>query len=340
MNHLLCGYVEQQELKNVTQDDAKKLDVINVAFVYCKDSKIVFKNEADFEHLSRIRSYNPDLKILFSVGGWGAGGFSPMASTAENRESFAKSCLDTVKKYGLDGIDIDWEYPTLDWAGIEASPDDKQNYTLMLESIRSLFDSVNPNLMLTVAVGCDAYFTEATEMDRVGQICDYVSVMTYDMRGCGDRITGHHTNLFSYECPDRRSRRSVLHSVELYHNAGVPYEKLVIGAAFYSRMWKNVRSDTDGLNSPADPGNYGPGYGEIAKKFIGKEGFVRYFDDSAKAPYLFNGSTFISYDDPKSIAEKCRYLKEKGLLGIMYWEHRCDPTRELLSSMYKALKNT
>lgn len=338
-NHWLCGYVEQQELRNVTPDDAQKLDVINVAFVYCKNSEISMKNEGDFEHLTRIRSYNPDLKILFSVGGWGAGGFSPMASTAENREKFAKSCLATVEKYGLDGIDIDWEYPTLDWAGIEASSDDKQNYTLMLESIRSLFNSVNPKLMLTVAVGCDAYFTQATEMNRVGEICDYVSIMTYDMRGCGDRITGHHTNLFPSDCSEeRRGRRSVVHSVELYHDAGVPYEKLVIGAAFYSRMWHNVHSDSDGLNSPADPGNYGPGYGEITEKFLGKDGFVRYFDNVAKAPYLFNGSTFISYDDPESVAEKCRYLKEKGLLGIMYWEHRCDHTRKLLGAMHKALK--
>lgn len=338
-HHLLCGYVEQRELKNVTPDDAKKLDVINVAFIYCTDSEITVKNEGDFEHLSRIRSYNPDLKILFSVGGWGAGGFSPMASTAENRETFAKSCLATVEKYGLDGIDIDWEYPTLDWAGIEASPDDKQNYTLMLEAVRSSFDLSNPKLMLTVAVGCDSYFTSATEMDRVGKICNYVSIMTYDMRGCGDKITGHHTNLYSTDLPDeRRGRRSVVHSVELYHNAGVPYEKLVIGAAFYSRMWNNVRSDTDGLNAPADPGNYGPGYSEIVKNVLGKDGFVRYFDNIAKAPYLFNGSTFISYDDPESVEEKCRYLKEKGLLGIMYWEHRCDSTRELLDAMYRALK--
>lgn len=339
MKHLLCGYVEQRELRNVTAADASKLDVINVAFVYCMDAEIAVKNEADFAELDRIRSYNSNLKILFSVGGWGAGGFSPMAATAENREKFAKSCVETVEKYNLDGIDIDWEYPTLDWAGIEASPDDKQNYTAMLEAVRAAFDRVNPALLLTVAVGCDRYFIAATEMDRVAALCDYVSIMTYDMRGCGDRVTGHHSNLFPTSCGDpRRAVRSVTHSVEIYHAAGVPLEKIVIGAAFYSRMWKNVQSESDGLCAPADPGNYGPGYGELHESYIGKNGFVRYFDEAAQAPYLFDGSTFISYDDPQSIAAKCKYLKVTGLLGIMYWEHRCDPTRTLLSAMYEAMK--
>ena len=262
-----------------------------------------------------------------------------MAATVENRAKFAKSCLETVQKYRLDGIDIDWEYPTLDWAGIEAAPEDKRNYTLMLSAIRAEFDRVNPALMLTVAVGCDRYFIEATEMDRVAAICDYVSIMTYDMRGCGDRVTGHHTNLFPTACGDpRRAVRSVSHSVEIYHEAGVPLEKMVIGAAFYSRMWKNVQSDSDGLCAPADPGNYGPGYGELAEHYIGQNGFVRHFDEAAQAPYLFDGSTFISYDDPQSVAAKCRYLREKGLLGIMYWEHRCDPSRTLLAALYGGMR--
>ena len=61
--------------------------------------------------------------------------------------------------------------------------------------------------------------------------------------------------------------------------------------------------------------------------------------DDAKAPYLFNGSTFISYDDPESIRLKCAYLKKEGLLGIMYWEHGCDPSRRLLTAMAGAMRH-
>ncbi len=336
MNTLLnAGYVVHSELKNVTKSDARTLDVINIAFAYCRDNRAIFDFPNDLAPLSAIRKANPTIKILFSVGGWGAGGFSPMASTPETRAEFAASCLELAERYHLDGIDIDWEYPGLDWAGIEASPSDKQNYTLMFSAIRNAFDAAgHTDWLVTAAVGCDRYFIENTEMDQVAKILDYVSIMTYDMRGCGDRRTGHHTNLFPYAVTESpRDHRSVLHSVEIYHTAGVPYEKMVIGVAFYSRMWKGVRSDTNGLPAPAEPGNYGPGYGELKERYINQNGFTEYWDDICKAPYLFNGDTFISYDNPDSIAAKCAFAKEKKLLGLMYWEHSCDPTRTLLNAL-------
>lgn len=74
----------------------------------------------------------------------------------------------------------------------------------------------------------------------------------------------------------------------------------------------------------AHGGSYGPDYGELEASYIGKNGFRRYWDEEAKAPYLFDGKTFISYEDPMSITEKVAYCREKGLYGIMYWEYKCD----------------
>ena len=345
MKPIVAAYVVHGELKNVSPEQALALDVINVAFAHCVNSQISFEHTEDLEYLPVIRSYNPNIKILFSVGGWGSGGFSPMASTDQSRKSFACSCLDFVLEYGLDGIDIDWEYPCLDWAQIEASPDDKVNFTLMLEEIRNTFDrSPRPDLMLTIAVGNDSYFIKNTEMNKVAKLLDYVSVMTYDMRGCSDTLTGHHTNVYSYSAPDpRRGIRSVQHSVEIYANAGVPLNKLVIGAAFYSRMWKNVKCEDPslhGLNCPADPGNYGPGYGELYRDYIDKNGFVSYYDKEAGGAYLFDGSTFISYDNERSLAEKCDFVKKNSLLGVMYWEHSCDNTGMLLEALGESAKET
>ena len=341
MKHIKAGYVVHGELKNVSENDAKALDIINIAFAHCVNSEIEFTHEDDLKFLPIIKSYNPNIKILFSVGGWGSGGFSPMASTTENRKKFAASCLEFVNKYSLDGIDIDWEYPGLDWAGIEASPNDKVNFTLMLEEIKNTFENAGrKDLMLTIAVGCDSYFIANSEMDKAARVLDYVSIMTYDMRGCGEPFTGHHTNLLKYGCGFRGDHRSVEHSVRIYNEAGVPLEKIVIGAAFYSRMWKDVRANDEhptGLCCDAGPGNYGPGYSELLDDYIGVNGFTRYFDYNAKAPYIFDGNTFISYDDPESISAKCEYIKEKGLLGIMYWEHSCDKTRTLLKAINENL---
>ena len=330
-----AAYIVSSELENTTAEDAKKLDVINVAFGHCKNSVLYFENEKSLVHLKRLKKANPNLRILFSVGGWGSGGFSIMAREDATRVQFANSCLEAVQKYHLDGIDIDWEYPCLDWASIDASPDDRVNFTKMLQTVREIFDRYDPRLMLTIAVGNDSYFIENTEMDKVAKVLDYVSLMTYDMRGCGDRMTGHHTNLYKPQnARFPRAHRSVENSVKIFHDAGVPLEKLIVGIAFYSRMWRSVEStDRNGLWQKAAPGDYGPSYHDIKENYLNQNGFTRYYDKECEAPYLFDGSTFISYDDEESIAAKCRYVKENGLGGVMYWEHSCDTSRTLLSAI-------
>ena len=119
---------------------------------------------------------------------------------------------------------------------------------------------------------------------------------------------------------------------------GVPREKTVIGAAFYSRRWDGLPNENHGLfRMSGTVGQYGPGYTKLEEEFINKNGFTRYWDDDAKAPFLFNGSSLISYDDPESIRLKCEYLKAEGLKGIMYWDHGSDPSRALLGSMWTAI---
>lgn len=84
-------------------------------------------------------------------------------------------------------------------------------------------------------------------------------------------------------------------------------------------------------------GGSGPAYAELEANYINKNGYTRYWDDEAKAPYLFDGSTFLSYDDVESLQHKGAYILEKGLAGIMYWQHGCDHTGTLLGAIYNAL---
>ena len=93
------------------------------------------------------------------------------------------------------------------------------------------------------------------------------------------------------------------------------------------------------MQTAATVGNSGPGYGELLASYINQNGWTRYWDDEARAPFLFNGSELISYDDSESIAHKCAYIKDKGLLGIMYWEHGCDETHTLLKTMAESLSS-
>ena len=125
---------------------------------------------------------------------------------------------------------------------------------------------------------------------------------------------------------------------------GIPAEKILPGAAFYSRLWRDVRPPADGgypggLFVETDgPSDYGPGYDELLRGYIGKNGFIRYWDDAAKAPYLFDGGTFISYDDPQSLREKCRLVRQAGAAGMMAWEYGYDSSHTLLPAMERYLR--
>lgn len=322
--HLKTAYVFRG-FDKVTPEDLRMLTHINIAFGHCVDSEISIRHftQPNIDAILEYKKINPELKMLLSVGGWGAGGFSPMAATSDNRKKFAESSIAVIERLGLDGIDIDWEYPCIGSAGIEYSPDDKQNFTYMLDELRNTLDKNYKSPLLTIAVGAGKYFTDSTEMDKVAPLLDYVQLMTYDTYN--RKNCSHHTNL--YPMCDR--------TVDLFNNAGVPIEKLILGAAFYSRLWKcNPPVDGDGLNAESENGGmFGPSFGDLHANYIGKNGYNAYWDDEAKAPYLFNGTDFISYDDERSIAAKCGYIKEKSLAGIMYWEHSCDHTRLLLNAI-------
>lgn len=333
-NKYLIAYVTDRNLVKVTPDDAKRLTHINLAFgKVFPDGNMDDHEMEHMDHLKMIRAWNPDMKILLSVGGWGAGNFSTMALTEERRERFACSCKKFVDQYDLDGIDIDWEYPCSDSAGIDADPADKQNFTALMQKLR---DVLGTEKLLSIAAGAGAYFVRDTEMDKVSQICDYIQLMTYDMRSGFDHEAGHHTALYAAEGDN--SGKNTEDVVEMFHKAGVPYEKTVIGAAFYSRKWDGVPNVNNGMLQQAESiGQGGPRYSDIIFNYLNQKEWKHIWDEKAKASYLFNGSSLISYDDPESLKEKCRYLLDKGLLGIMYWEHGCDDTHTLLKTLADSL---
>ena len=333
MEYIVLGYIVNDELPNVTEADVKKLTHVNLAFGVITDGLLDMFKMTNMDLLPKLRSWNPELKIVLSVGGWGAGGFSNMAMTEEGRRAFAASCLEVVEQNNLDGIDIDWEYPCSPLAEIDYDPRDKENYTLMLQALR---DALGEERIVSIAVGAGEYFVEGTEMDKVAQIVDYVQLMTYDMRSGFTHQSGHHASLgLSKGDTTNTSTRGI---VELFHEAGVPYEKLVVGAAFYSRQFDGVPNVNNGLLQTAETiGMYGPSFGELTEEYRRAGNYTEYWDEDAEAHYLWNGSTLISYESPEAIRRKCLYVKEMGMLGIMYWEHSCDPTRDLLNTMHETL---
>ncbi|MBQ2668247.1 MAG: chitinase [Clostridia bacterium] len=333
MKPYILGYAMNPSLPTITEADVLRLTHLNLAFGLIKDGLLDMSQLTNISCIHQFRKWNPDLKIVLSVGGWGAGGFSTMAMTEESRRAFAASCLEAVEQYGLDGIDIDWEYPCDNSAGIDSDPRDKENYTYLFEALRA---ALGPDRILSNAVGAGQYFIDGSEMDKVAKILDYVQLMTYDMRSGFTSQAGHHAALgLTKGDTSNTSTRGI---VEMYHDAGVPYEKMIVGAAFYCRHFDGVENINNGLLQPAKTtGEYGPNFDGITDEFIKENNFTVCWDEDAEANYLWNGSTLVSYESSEAIRRKCLYVKEKGLLGIMYWEHGADSTRQLLQVMVETI---
>ncbi|WP_102712809.1 glycoside hydrolase family 18 protein [Paenibacillus castaneae] len=340
--YIVAGYVVDSNLPGMTQEDLNKLTHLNVAFGHVLNDKIRIDHLKNSGTLHEIKRDHPELNLLLSVGGWSAGGFSEAAATEQGRTRMAESAVRILTDHPFDGIDLDWEYPCYGEAGIHSSPDDKTNFTLLLKKMREALDHKGAHdgrhYLLTIAAGADQYYVDGTEMHHVHKYLDFVQLMTYDMRGGFQVLTGHHTSL--YTPSGDLFRISTDASVNIFIRAGVPKEKIVIGAAFYSRIWHQVPDRNNGLLQMAgSTGGYGPDFTVLSAEYIDKNGYIRYWDDEACAPFLFNGSSLISYDDEESLQHKSDYVKHNNLAGIMFWEYGCDKTHRLLNAIHKELKS-
>lgn len=188
MRHLILGYAMDASLPLFTREDLRRLTHINLAFGLIRDCGLTLEKLTHLDLLPQFRAWNPDIHIVLSVGGWGAGGFSEMARTEEGRRYFARCCRRAVDEYGLDGIDIDWESPLQRPCRHVRPRRTREAFTLLLQALREALG----DHLLSVAVGASTEFVRSTQMDQVARIVDYVQIMTYDMRSGFTHQAGHH----------------------------------------------------------------------------------------------------------------------------------------------------
>lgn len=323
--------------------DAGKIDTLIFAFAQLKNGSVVLDEHGtkQLHALLALKPAHPGLKVDVSVGGWTVGGFSEAASTAAGRQQFADSAAQMLSAQHADGLDVDWEYPGHHESGIQSSPNDKANFTLLLKAVRSSLDRAGSkdgkHYTLSVAIA-DGPFVSDIDIAAINPLLDWFNLMTYDFVNSNTPTTGHHTGLHASPLI-KGDGRTTDRAVQQFLAAGVPPRKLVIGAAFYGREFADVRPEHDGLYQTYGHYQGGHNWPELKQDFIGKQGYVRHWDADAQAPWLWNAQThrFITYDDPQSIAAKAAYVRAEHLGGIMYWEQTADPTDELLDAMWKGL---
>jgi chitinase len=328
--------------------DVGKIDTLIFAFAAVADGRVVVDaaGQERLRQLTALKAAHAALKVAISVGGWGAGGFSEAASSEAGRQAFADSAAQLVAARDADGLDVDWEYPQHGESGIQASSQDRANFTLLLKAIRASLDQAGAargriavnHYTLSIAAA-DGPFVSGIDIAAVSSSLDWFNLMTYDFVNSQTPLTGHHTGLHASSLTPI-SGRTADRAVRQFLAAGVPPGKLLLGAAFYGREFADVRASHDGLYQ-----HYGHYQGEhpwpdLKANYIDHNGYARHWDAEAQAPWLWNARTrsFISYDDPQSITAKTVYVKARHLGGIMYWEQSQDPGGGLLEAAWRGLR--
>jgi chitinase len=310
--------------EQVEQLAAENLTHIIFSFGHLKGNQFDIGSKRDsttIQKLVLLKKRNPALKIILSVGGWGGCQMcSDVFSTEAARHEFALSVLKVNQYFKTDGIDLDWEYPAIPGFPNHAyKPEDKNNFTALVKDLRTSLG--NEYQISFAAGGFQKFIDESIDWKEVMPVIDRVNLMSYDLVHGYSTETGHHTALYSTS----KQHESTDNAVQALIKLGVPANKLVIGAAFYGRMWEDVSSVKNGLYQ-SGKFKQGIDYKNLDKEINPQKGFVYYWDHVAQAPYQYNAEKklYFTYDDKKSIALKTKYAIAHKLDGIMFWELGCD----------------
>ena len=327
-----------------TFEDIKCFTHINVGharFVNPKtgDGGLVIKDPGP-DYLRRIVGYKagyPELKVLLFIGGWGknADGFSEMAKDDTKRALFCSECVRICDEYGLDGVDLDWEYPTykaktyLDDGSIYyngADPMDTENFTRL---VRELREALGDDKIISYAANDEGRYINNRE---VLEWVDYINVMTYSM---GDPPSRHNSPLFTTSRWPNQNRGGA-DCIEIFHKQGVPYNRMNYGIAFYGHGDEKVYPSSVSYEEAMEALKKGTVNGKSVANYN-----YRHWDEESKSVYLGDklGTMYASYEDVESIGYRVKWLKEKGMLGAFAWEYREDNKAGTLRKALRALMN-
>ncbi|KAI9595898.1 glycoside hydrolase superfamily [Syncephalis fuscata] len=285
----------------------------------------------NFKRLALLKRQQRTLKVSLSIGGWTLSkNFPVVAADPAKRAAFTQTAIKLLDDLGLDGIDIDWEYPQ--------TPDDARNYVLLLQDIRAALTQYQYNkgeaqpYLLTCAVPCGEANYQKLLLNEMGPLVDWLYLMAYDFAGSWSSVADHQANLFDGEL-------SVSKAVDYYLSQGIPPNKIVVGCPLYGRCFQQ----TNGIGHSYQ----GIGEGSWEKgvydyKQLPLPNAQIHIDEHRGASYSFDPAKreLITYDTTEIIQRKATWCRERGLRGIMFWElssDQRDSEHSLVSTACRAL---
>jgi chitinase len=322
----------------------------------------------NFQQLQALKTLYPNVRVVISLGGWTFSKyFSDAALSEASRQKFVSSCVDLFIKGDLpdpgwggmggpgaaagvfDGVDLDWEWPGSEGnTGNIIRTEDKQNFTKLVQEFRKQLDAYGATagkhyLLTSFLPAAPSKIDAGFEVGNVFGSLDFGTVQGYDLHGAWESTTNHQSNLYTSKEDPSSPSFSVDSTVHAYLDRGAPAAKLVIGVPFYSRGWTGVTPANNGLyqaSSGPAPGVWENGVNDykVTKSLLGS-GFVRYWDGKAFAAWLFDGTTFWTFDDPIVMKHKAHYVLKNDLGGVMFWELSGDTSNgELIAALAHGLR--
>ena len=332
-------------------------------------SGLSIENPPRFKEIADLKNeYNKTAQrkvfMQLSIGGWGSGRFSEMVTDTAYRHAFVAACKKVVEDYGIDGIDLDWEYPSSGVAGISSAPTDIDNFTLWVKELR---EALGHDKLLTIATISTARFIDFKAVDPY---IDFYNIMSYDMAVA----PYHHAPLKRFET--ELLRDSLIGNLRMgFGFLGYPSDSTV--AQQYGQMYQTpvmlnadyFRQFAASLTKEENPkeskiagqctteeavmmhiaAGLDPAKLVLGMPFYGKsgggvnypfqkefwetgepgEGYQEVWDEIAWVPYIADaeGNLVYGFENEQSIRAKCRFAKEHHLLGAMYWEYCIDAGR-------------
>jgi chitinase len=297
-----------------------KLTHIIFSFCHLKGNRLSVNNANDtaiIQHLVALKEKHPDLKVILSLGGWGGCRTCPdVFATDSGRSEFVSSFQELTDYFHTDGLDLDWEYPALENVpGYPYTLQDKDHFTLLIKLLRKKLGQKQE--ISFAAGGFTDYLKTSIDWKEVAPRVNYINLMTYDLVNGYSTRTGHHTPL--YTTPEQLE--STDHAVRYLDSVGVPLNKLVIGMAFYARVFEGADNTNNGLYQNCHFLGGLP-YKDQSTILSPDSGFVYHWDSIAQAPYAYNATKklFASFDDTVSIRVKTQYALQKKIGGVMFWQ--------------------
>ncbi len=324
---------------------AERFTQINYAFAKIINGAAALGDPArdakNLRELTALRRRNPDLKLVLSLGGWDdSTGFSDAAASPEGRKAFARSCVDLLLAHDLDGVDLDWEYPVSGGApGVVHRPQDKGNFTLLLRELRQALDRQGRRdgrqYVLSIAGAVNGGYLNSIEPQAVAETVDHIFLMAYDLHGPWDDTADFNAPLYAPSDGPPRFRASVDDGISAWLGRGVPAEKLVLGMPLYGYIYQGVSTRNSGLYQSYESAS-SVSWDKVKGEYLNRSAYRPLRHQEAEVPYLYGNRSFLSYDDPASIAAKAELARRRGLGGVGFWELSQDRGGELIQSAWNA----